>query len=134
MHTALFEEDSFPQFAQYYLSIKDRSHPVSGHSFEYSLSAEDFYIYLLAHEYKHFSNSGTGLRSLLDVYVYNTAKPDIDREYLDAELQKVGLQAFEEEMRSLSLEVFAPGSDVHSLSEKEQRTLENCYLATPTAR
>ena len=64
----------------------------------------DFYI--LSHTYKHYVRAGSGLRSLLDVYVFLRSKPDLDRGYPDAELLKPGLVDFEEKMRRLSGKVF----------------------------
>lgn len=31
----------------------------------------DAYVYIVAHAYKHFIFSGTGIRTLIDLYVYN---------------------------------------------------------------
>ena len=35
------------------------------------MTDEDFYIYLIWHLYNHYTLSGTGLRAVLDVYVFN---------------------------------------------------------------
>ena len=35
---------------------------------------------ILAHEYKHFSHRGTGMRSLMDVYVFLNAHPNLEYE------------------------------------------------------
>lgn len=53
-------------------------------------SPEDFYVYFIAHEYKHFSMSGTGLRSVLDTYVLlMDGKADkLDWGYIHGELKK----------------------------------------------
>lgn len=123
MHTALFHESAQPQFSLYYLSLKSRLYTIAGKTFEYGMTDEDFYIYILAHEYKHYSSIGTGLRSLLDLYVYNKAKDNLDRKYLDEELAKIGLYDFERDMKELSLKVFAPEFDYSILTEKEQKML-----------
>lgn len=41
-----------------------------GDGYEKHFSREDFYIYLVAHEYKHYFLGGTSLRSLADTYIY----------------------------------------------------------------
>ena len=74
MHAALFHDVSCPQLSAYYGSIRDRLLPMEGKRFGFRMSSEDFYLYMLAHTYKHDSNGGTGLRSLLDVYIYRRAK------------------------------------------------------------
>lgn len=46
-------------------------------------------IYMIAHEYKHFSKGGTGLRSLLDTYVFlRHCDETLDKEYVESELKK----------------------------------------------
>ena len=97
MHTALFSEEAQTKFFQYYATVKKRLHPVAGREFEYAMSDEDFYVYMVVHMYKHYSDSGTGLRSLLDLCVYHREKLDMDRRYLDGEFAKIGILDFEKE-------------------------------------
>ena len=56
------------QLYNYYQDIEDRLIPGPGH--ERFFTDEDFYIYMIAHEYRHYIWRGTGLRSLLDIYVF----------------------------------------------------------------
>lgn len=125
MHISLFREETSVKFLSYYLSLKDRLHSAADRKFEYVMSDEDFYIYMVAHIYKHYSNYGTGLRSLLDVYVYNRAKNNLNREYLKEEFTKIDLCDFEKEMRELALKIFKPQFEYSSLTQKEQKTLYN---------
>lgn len=125
MHISLFHEQAQVHFAEYYASIKSRLHLKSGKAFEYSMTDEDFYLYMLAHIYKHDSNCGTGLRSLVDIYVYNREKVQIDATYLDEELKKIGLYDFEKELKKLAFKVFAHASSDDPLTEKEERMLQN---------
>lgn len=63
-------------------------------------------LYILAHAYKHYANSGTGLRSLLDIYVIlKETSPDMGK--VSAELEKLGMTDFEYRFRSLSLDLFS---------------------------
>lgn len=123
MHTTLFSEKTSAKFFSYYLSLKNRLHSAADRKFEYVMSNEDFYIYMVAHIYKHYSNYGTGLRSLVDVYVYNGAKNNLNREYLKEEFTKTDLCDFEKEMRELAMKIFNPQFDYSSLTEKEQKML-----------
>lgn len=123
MHISLFHENAQTRFAGYYSSIKTRLHLKEGKSFEYSMTDEDFYLYMLAHMYKHDSNCGTGLRSLVDVYVYNREKCKMEWRYLNEELKKIGLSDFEKEMRELAFKVFSHPSSERPLTEKEERML-----------
>ena len=77
-----------------------------GGGFEKHLSPEDFYLYVTSHEYKHYSAGGTGLRSVLDTYVYlQKAAPDMD--YVTAEAEKLGMAEFEAANRSLAMHLFS---------------------------
>lgn len=116
MHRYLFEKNS--AFFGYYENVKDRLLPNEGSSFGYHFSDEDFYIYIIAHEYKHYASGGTGLRSLLDTYVYLKEKGgSMDREYISAELEKLGIADFEEKNRSLSMHLF--GGEELSSGDRE---------------
>lgn len=70
MHRNLFDERESALFHTYYKDIKSRLLPDEKADYEYSFTPEDFYLYMIAHEYKHYILGGTGLRSLLDIYVY----------------------------------------------------------------
>ena len=87
--------------------------------FRCHMTDEDLYVFLIYHTYKHYRIMGTGLRSLLDIYVFNKVKKELDHDYLDKELDNLGLSAFEAGVRNLSEKVFTG----MSLSESEQAEL-----------
>lgn len=128
MHTALFNESEQPQLARYYRTIKEKLIRRPGKVFEYYMTDEDFYLYIVAHEYKHYSGNGTGLRSLLDLYVCNKVKTSMDYSYLEQELDQMGILEFGNGMRELANKVFNPETmeKVHAgmLSEEEQVILK----------
>lgn len=69
----------------------------------WQMSKEDFYIYMLIHMKKHFSGVGTGMRGIADIYVYLRAHKDsLDRQYLNRELKKLGLEKFASYMEYLA--------------------------------
>lgn len=112
MHSSLFDDKNpenpeLARLVQYYGNVWERLIPDSGSRYRCHFSDEDFYIYMLAHEYKHYIFAGTGLRSLLDCFVYNMHNPDMDRAYLDSELEKAGLLEFERDSRELAVAVFS---------------------------
>ena len=84
----------------------------------YGFTDEDFYIFLIAHIFKHFKNGGTGIRSVMDLYVFRTKKT-LDEEYLLAEFEKLGLVSFEEKLRRLAFSWFGEesGEGLESLSD-----------------
>ena len=82
-------------------------------------SPEDFYVFMIAHEYKHYNLGGTGLRSLLDTFVYlqNTT---LNMEYVAAEIDKLGISEYELQNRNLAIALFSGGE----LSEENQTMLD----------
>lgn len=129
MHRQLFSKNEAPLFDDYYQTIKSRLIKDSDNRFGYHMTDEDFYIYILCHAYKHYSKSGTGLRSLMDIYVYYKKKEQtLEWDYITKELEKLGISDFEQKMRSLSTKVFS----FLPLSDEELKDLmyfvdSNCY-------
>ena len=80
MHTALFGDKHDEKLQGYYRNVKDHLLKDEGNNYGYHFSPEDFYIYLIAHEHKHFQGGGSGLRSLLDTFVY-LSSTDLDLNY-----------------------------------------------------
>ena len=67
MHRGLFGSTYNEIFYKYYSDVKNQLKKDDGNNYGYHFSPEDFYIYITSHEYKHYSDGGTGLCSLLDV-------------------------------------------------------------------
>ncbi len=120
MHTALFEGTVYESLNRYYQNIIERLIPEKGMAHRFS--PEDFYLYLLAHGHKHFSNSGNGLRFLADCYVY-LQKHALDRDYIAAELPCLGIADFEPLVRGLSQKLFGTGE---ALTDAEEETFRYC--------
>ena len=60
IHRALFGSGHDQRMTEYYQDVKSHLILDKGSRYGYHFSDEDFYLYMLAHEYKHFSGSGTG--------------------------------------------------------------------------
>lgn len=106
LHTLLFGKTS--DFYQYYCDPKRLMLPDKGKKYGYHLSDEDFYVYMTAHEYKHFSGGGTGIRSLLDCYVYCKNKGyTLDWGYISEQCKQLEIADFEKERRELAVKVFS---------------------------
>ncbi|MBQ6639364.1 MAG: nucleotidyltransferase family protein [Lachnospiraceae bacterium] len=103
MHTSLFGSSHDEKMYKYYTDVEKR---LLGDGYEKHFSPEDFYIYMLAHEYTHYSVGGTGLRSILDVYVY-LQKELLDMDYVATETEKLGIAEFETSNRSLAQHLFS---------------------------
>ena len=104
IHRTLFSPVYTPVIRDYYSGILARLLPGEGTALR--MSDEDFYVYMIAHGYKHFSLGGTGLRSALDIYVYLKKHAGLDRGYIEGELEKLGLREHEALIRELSLRLF----------------------------
>lgn len=115
MHHSLFGNNTMPLFEEYYADVSDKLYK---NGCERSFGDEDFYLYVLCHTYKHYIHGGTGLRSLLDVYVFLRSHHDLDRRYLSAELLKLKITDFEEKLRTLSKKVFT-GRELSGQDEKD---------------
>ncbi|MDO4269916.1 MAG: nucleotidyltransferase family protein [Eubacteriales bacterium] len=67
------------------------------------LTEEGFYLNLLCHLAYHFAKGGTGVRSVLDVWVYRHRHPlQPDRGFVERELERAGLLPFARNIEALS--------------------------------
>ncbi len=124
MHTALFGTYHPQNLYTYYRHAEERL--VRGKGFARSFTPEDFYLHLIAHEYKHYIGDGTGLRSLLDVYVYlKKHGAALDFSYIGREAEKLGIAGFERVNRALALHLF----DEEPISADEREML-SCFLTS----
>ena len=122
MHRTLFEKKkSQRRMYEYYADVRKRLKKDQGNRCGYHFSSEDLYVFLTAHEFKHYNGGGTGLRSLLDVYVFLSREGDgLDREYIHRELHALGLVDFEARSRRLAMDLF--GGEGFSTAEKDMLT------------
>ena len=88
-------------------------------------------MFMTAHEWKHYSGAGTGLRSLLDCYVFCKAKGDsLDLAYIRAQIELLALSEFEQSRRVLAEKIFS-SEEMPALTESEEELL-NSYLEAGT--
>ncbi len=104
MHTSLFKKSNGALYDNYF-DVKTRLVKEEGNDYGYRFTPEDMYVYVVAHEFKHFSNCGTGLRSLADTYVC-LKKLDPDFSVVESETDKLGISDFEKANRSLATHLF----------------------------
>ena len=124
MHWSLFNIGNHDRLADYYRDVKDRLIRDEGSDYGYHFSDEDFYLYMIAHEYKHYAGGGTGIRSLLDTYVFLSKRgAALDRDYLDGELRKLGLEEFEEQNRCLAEHLFGG----EPLTKRDEKMLDYIF-------
>ena len=120
MHAQMTHGHSNDQLVIYYRDVKDRLIKDEGNRCGYHFTDNDFYLFMVAHEYNHYEVCGTGLRSLLDIYVYLKQKgKELDWAYIDRETKKMGVAEFETLNRSLACKLF----DDQPLTAAEQKML-----------
>lgn len=57
------------------------------------LDDSEGYLYTIAHAMKHFASSGTGLRTLIDIYLF-LEKAELDRAYIERRADEIGISRF----------------------------------------
>lgn len=68
---------------------------------EYTMTPEDYYVFLIAHLLKHYVGYGTGIRSVLDVWVCRSTM-EFDEEVLNARFEALGITEFVKNIEALS--------------------------------
>ncbi len=109
LHNTLFMEDYY--MYDYFLGVWDKAEKVS--DFEYKMSDADLYIYSLAHLAEHYTTAGACFRPTMDIYLMNKKVSVLNtqeaREYISAELEKLELNSFEENIKKVGLHIFEDG-------------------------
>ena len=119
LHRSLYTTMDWNNWEAYYRDIKKKLIRNSDTSYGYHFTDEDFYVYIVVHAYKHYVRSGTGLRTLLDFYMYLKEKEQkLDFSYIEKECEHLGIEEFELQSRKLCKKVFQK-SDLKSLNEFE---------------
>ena len=114
--------------------VKQRLLPDAEVPYRFHFTPEDFYVFVLSHAYKHYSSSGTGVRTLADIYIMNQKLGGtLNWEYVDSELQGLGIFSYERESRELAQKLFGSAElpTEANLSEAEQQMLAY-YLGAST--
>ncbi len=93
LHSSLLDKE-LKKYYDYFKIGFEKASLQPGYNYRYELSKEDFYIFVLAHFAKHFKRSGAGIRFIADIYVFLSANSEIDFDYINTELEKIGLFKF----------------------------------------
>ncbi len=109
LHRSLYGFSHKKGWKEYYSNIYERLIQDGDSIYSFHMTDEDFYIYITSHAYKHYSKCGTGIRTLLDFYVYlKEKKSSLNFSYIQSECEKLGISEFETESRKLCEKVFSP--------------------------
>ena len=103
-------------------ALQDSNDP---HLFRFS--DEDEYIYVLAHAFKHFDASGSGVRLVVDERAFLDSKGlGMNWDYVFTELSRIGLLEFEARVRELADAAFGGACDMRPLASEQEELL--CFL------
>ena len=133
MHRSLYGSSHDKRWEDYYKDIKNRLVCDTKSSYGYHMTTEDFYIYLMSHGYKHYTGSGTGIRTLLDFYVYlQKNEQEMDFSYIERECKKLGIFEFEKRNRILCKKVFEMSSlkNILKVLSKQEWEMLTYYLTS----
>lgn len=107
MHKALFEVSTYPEWAAYFQGAVARLLPMEGTGCGRRFTPEDFYLYMLTHMYKHFATGGTGIRSLLDIFLFRRVHgKELNRDILRKGLEQLNLTDFDRQTCALADRAF----------------------------
>lgn len=125
MHRHLFGKNCWEELLkEYYREEWARARQSSENEHLYYFSWEDYYVYMLAHFFKHFNSGGSGIRNVMDVHVFLSQYGDVlDRAYVDRELEKMGLTEFCRDMEELAEQWFGETQDLGSVREDLEETI-----------
>ncbi|MCR5500006.1 MAG: nucleotidyltransferase family protein [Acetatifactor sp.] len=120
-HTRLFDaEITDKKIAKYYDGIWGLMKKGEDTTCGYHLSAEDAYLYNIAHAYKHYKLYGMGIKCLVDAYMFNISQK-LDYDYICEESAKIGIGEFEALIRSLSSKLFDGDDNFEELLSEEEK-------------
>ncbi len=136
-HSLFFNVKRSKEAYDYYKDVKKRLIKKEGTEYGYCFKNEDFYVYIVTHSYKHFTECGVGIRSLMDSYVYRRAMSDkLDKEYVAKELEALGLTNFERVTSTLADILFgkdfSPPEDIDKELSDSERQMLNVHILSGT--
>ena len=133
MHVSLFH-GMYKEFTKQYENVKERLLPVDGTAYQFAFTPEDFYVFALAHAHKHYSHSGTGVRTLADLYVMERHLGDImDRDEVEQKLTQLGIAEYEQHSRVLAEKLFSavrPLAEIELTEDEKEMLLYYCDATT----
>ena len=116
----------------YYDRIWERVVPQASSAHTFAMTPEDFYLYMIAHFYKHFIGGGTGVRYVCDTEVFLRAHGEtLNRAFVDDQLEKSGYLDFEKQVRALCGAWFRDESADSTLTEFSEKMLFSGVFGTP---
>lgn len=111
--------------------VEHNLHPEKGLNYIYTLSKEDFYIYMVTYLAHQYAAGGSGIRSILDIWIYlKRYNPILNRELIAMELNKLNLGLFSFYIEELAWIWFGGGITFSnpSLYEEMEQHIFSCGI------
>lgn len=116
IHKQLFSSESTHALHGYYKDVFMKSEKIDGYKYAYKMTDEEFYIYTLSHLYKHYSQGGSGIRSVIDVYVLNHGIYEkLNKQSLTDKLEHLNILDFRNQITDLSEMWFGKNDEIPEL-------------------
>ena len=95
------------------------------------MSQEDFYVYTIVHIAKHLTYGGSGIRPLMDMYLYlKNYRDSLNWEYIYSTLATVGLETLAKELDLLQSHWFCGGEKSDVTDELSKYIVESGIFGT----
>ncbi len=105
-----------------FADVWERAVPIGG--CEYTQTPEEFYVYLMAHLVKHYIGCGTGIRSVLDLWVCRN-RQDLNEDVIAARFEELGITEFAQNIEALSAVWFGGKESTPLLDEMAEYVASN---------
>lgn len=95
--------DASYQMGHYYDFIWDKIVDVIGKTYQKKLTDEEYFIYMMAHFAKHYSVGGSGIRSVLDIWIYLRKRMNtLNWDLINDALKQLRIEQFTHQMIALA--------------------------------
>ncbi|MBQ7923003.1 MAG: nucleotidyltransferase family protein [Clostridia bacterium] len=102
LHFTLMDEKDYPRISAVLSRVWENVRPSDEGSYKMVMSPSFAYFYHIAHMVKHYLYGGCGIRTLMDLWIFNHRIPGFDRGDAAELLAEAGILRFEEKVYSLA--------------------------------
>ena len=118
-------------FYPYYKDVWDQAMVQVGEQGIYTLTLEDAYVYQVVHTYKHYNKGGSGIRSVLDLYLAQKAyAQEMDWQRVEALLVERDIVGFYKDYLKLARGWFDEGITPDEVQDMASYTLTSGVYGT----
>lgn len=130
-HKLFLEAARTRRGADYYGNVKDMLIP-GDRPGEMLFNDDDFYVYFLYHAYKHYAEGGSGVRTLMDIFLYRTKNHRLDEKYIARQLDTLGISDYADGSYELAMRIFSPEARPTDILEPALSEMLEYYVTSGT--